>query len=185
MRGWEGVHFEIEYSLTFPISLSQRLRDLTDVRHLFHRRGDKCRQTFPARLSNDPQAPAKSAGCAHRGIVRERTADLPERMVQREIACDNSRRRAGEEETIALLLHVNAVRADRSCITIVPNERPDPNPASVRDRNPAPQSLAVNQVARRSMRQGAAVSKPPKKPRKGWVLRTGRLGRGLETVAPW
>ena len=38
-------------------------------------------------------------------------------MIQREIISDNLSGRAGEEETISLLLHINAVRADRSRVT--------------------------------------------------------------------
>jgi len=38
----------------FAETFAQRQRNLPDMGHLFHRRADKGRQTFPFRLPNDP-----------------------------------------------------------------------------------------------------------------------------------
>ncbi len=47
----------------------ERRRDLANVRHLFHGRTDKCGETFPLRLANDPQAAAKIASRIHQRII--------------------------------------------------------------------------------------------------------------------
>src|SRR6202011_3269351 len=55
---------------------AQCMRNLADMRDLFHRRAKKRRQTFPLRLSNDPQAATKIRRGVHYGIVREGAADI-------------------------------------------------------------------------------------------------------------
>src|SRR5213592_3046627 len=47
----------------------ERRRDLANMRHLFHGRTDKCGETFPLRLANDPQAAAKIASRIHQRII--------------------------------------------------------------------------------------------------------------------
>src|SRR6266513_1995203 len=81
-------------------SLAQVLRDLPDMRHLFHRRTNERGQTFPFWLTNDSQAAAKFCSCAHHRIARKGRTDFGQRMVEREIISDNS----GERTRLACWL---------------------------------------------------------------------------------
>ena len=69
----------------FPKSLTQRSRNLPDMRNLFHRRTNECRQAFPFRLTNDSEAATKIARCVHERVGRKRGANLIQRMIEREI----------------------------------------------------------------------------------------------------
>src|SRR5207247_11216342 len=64
----------------------ERRRDLANMRHLFHGRTDKCGETFPLRLANDPQAAAKIASRIHQRIIWKRGTELGQRTTQREIS---------------------------------------------------------------------------------------------------
>src|SRR5881394_2400412 len=71
---------------------TERKRNLTNMRHLFHRRTDERGQTFPFRLASDSQAVTKLSRCVHYRIVRERCADFGQWMIKREVMCDRGLR---------------------------------------------------------------------------------------------
>src|SRR4029453_3015687 len=70
-------------------SFAQRFGNLPDVRNLFHRRTDERGKAFPFRLSNDPEAAAKTSRRIHPRVVRKRSANGCERMIEREIMRDD------------------------------------------------------------------------------------------------
>src|SRR3954471_20343474 len=61
------------------------------MRHLFHRRANERGETFPLRLSNDPQPVTEIPGSVHHRILRKRIADCPQWVIKRKIARNNSR----------------------------------------------------------------------------------------------
>ena len=125
IRRGEAVHFTIEDSLAIAVSLSQRVRDLADMRHLFHRGRDEGGKAFPARLPNDAQALTEIARRRHRGIARKRTANLRERVIEGEIIRDGLCVDACEGEPAASLFGIDALRGNRAYIprsTLLPME---------------------------------------------------------------
>src|ERR1041384_1699463 len=88
-------------------SFAQLLRNLANVRDLFHRRANKSRQTFPFRLTNDSQPATKFFRRSHRRIVRERSTYFRQRMIERKIIMDDAFACASEEQRVAALLDVN------------------------------------------------------------------------------
>ena len=68
------------------------------------------------RMIRRPRQKSRAARIA--GSFGNERQIFAERMIEREIVPDHFRGRAGEEETISPLLDVNAVRADRSHITV-------------------------------------------------------------------
>src|SRR5438105_5596759 len=92
---------------------------------LFHRRGDEGGETLPFWLPNDAQTATIITRRLHRGIVRERSADFLERVIERKVVCDDSgerrslacwRRRLAfaNFQNIPMLLHVNGSPANLS-----------------------------------------------------------------------
>src|SRR5437762_11881103 len=73
---------------------TERERNLTNVRHLFHRRTDERGQTFPFRLTNDSQATTKFSRCVHDRIPRERRTDFCKWMIKREVSRDDFGKRS-------------------------------------------------------------------------------------------
>src|SRR5438045_5592270 len=105
----------------------ERQRNLTNVRHLFHRRTDERGQTFPFRLENDSQATTKFSCRVHDRIVREGFTDFRQRMIKREVTGNRGMRiwrispwrSAGTRrhfcaQNLATLLDTNWQIADRS-----------------------------------------------------------------------
>ena len=118
VRGRECVDFATRHLFACSVTLPQRPRHLADVRHLFHRRSDERRKTFPARLPNDPQSRTKIARGAHCRIVGEGATNLRERMIERKIMADDLRACAANEKAISSLLHKHSLGVDRSRVTL-------------------------------------------------------------------
>ena len=70
----------------------------------------------PSEVAGYPKAFAKIPGRAHRGIGRERTANLCERMIERKIVRYHLRCHTIKQKPLLPLFHVNAARANRSRI---------------------------------------------------------------------
>jgi hypothetical protein len=69
-------------------------------------------------LPDNAKAFAKIPGRAHRRIGREGMANLGERMIERKIVRYHLGRHAAKPKPLSSLLSVNAVRANRSRITV-------------------------------------------------------------------
>src|SRR6266513_3878822 len=63
----------------------QCMRDLPDMRHLFHRRANESGQTFPLRLTNDSKSATIISRGIHNRILRKRPANFGQLMIQGEV----------------------------------------------------------------------------------------------------
>src|SRR6202011_5032442 len=62
-RGRKGVQLVLVDLALFPKAPPQSVRDLPNMRDLFHGRADESGDTFPARLPNNSQAATVTARC--------------------------------------------------------------------------------------------------------------------------
>jgi hypothetical protein len=79
---------------------------------LFHRRANERRQAFPFRLPNDAQPATKISRRIHGRIIRERTADFREPMIERKVMTSHFRVTAVHAQDFAALFRVDWLVAD-------------------------------------------------------------------------
>src|SRR5262245_49659157 len=82
LRRWERVHKRADNLAWLPKPFPQLLRNLPNVRDLFHRRTNKHGQTFPLRLTDNSQTSAKLSRGIHRRIIWKRRANFGQRMIK-------------------------------------------------------------------------------------------------------